>query len=206
MGFFCAFLFPLGYHKARAILSMAKKKIRLVTIALTFFVQLFFLAAIFFEKLQNSYTPIIIILLSVLILISYFKAPIHHRTNLHEHILIVIWIPAGALICYYLNHYLSLGPVMAAGLVGTAASFIPSINTRSTYLKQLPATFYCGAFIGMTSLNIASSIYFVLAASFFAGVLLLVSKSLFNGLGGKLGTIAFTAVTITSFIFFLLFK
>ena len=66
--------------------------------------------------------------------------------------------------------------------------------------------FYCGAFIGMTSLSIAYSFYFVLAASFFAGVLLLVSKSLFNGLGGKLGTVAFTAVTITSFIFFLLFK
>jgi hypothetical protein len=185
---------------------MAKKKIRVFTIVLTLFVQLLFLAAIFFEQLQNSYTPLVIIALSVLIVIAYLKAPIHHRTNLHEHTLIVVWIPVGALICYYLNHHLHFGPVISAGIVGTTASFIPAINAKSAYLKQLPASFYCGAFIGMTSLNIASSIYFVLAASFFAGALLLVSKSLFNGLGGKLGTIAFTAVTITSFLFFLLFK
>lgn len=185
---------------------MARKKVRTFIILLTLLIQLLFLFAIFIEKFQSIYTPIIIIVLSLLVLVSYVKAPIHHRTNLYEHRLIVIWIPAGALICYSLNHICHLGPVISAGIVGTAASFIPSINKNSTYLKQLPGMFYCGAFIGMTSLSIAYSFYFVLAASFFAGVLLLVSKSLFNGLGGKLGTVAFTAVTITSFIFFLLFK
>ncbi|WP_113661311.1 hypothetical protein [Pedobacter nanyangensis] len=185
---------------------MPRKKIRTFTIALTLIIQLLFLSAIFMEKLQNVYTPFAIIVLSLLLLISYIKVPIHHRTNLHEHVLIVLWIPAGALACYALNNVYHLGPVIAAGIVGTSASFIPLLNKKSTYLKQLPATFYCGAFIGMTNIAIASSVYFVLAASFFAGVLLLVSKSLFNGLGGKLGTVAFTAVTITSFIFFLLFK
>lgn len=185
---------------------MARKKVRSFIIILTLLIQLLFLSAIFIEKLQSHYVPFVIIFLCLLLLISYIKAPIHHRTNLYEHISIVIWIPAGALICYFLNHYHHLGPVISAGIVGTAASFIPITNRKSTYLKQLPATFYCGAFIGMTSLTIASTIYFILAASFFAGVLLLVSKSLFNGLGGKLGTIAFTAVTITSFIFFLIFK
>ncbi len=185
---------------------MPRKKIRTFTIALTLIIQLLFLSAIFIEKLQSNYTPFIIIVLSLLLLVSYVKAPIHHRTNLYEHVLIVLWIPIGALVCYFLNNIYHLGPVMAAGIVGTLASFIPLLNKKSTYLKQLPATFYCGAFIGMTNIAIASSVYFVLAASFFAAVLLLVSKSLFNGLGGKLGTVAFTAVTITSFIFFLLFK
>src|SRR5690606_20499542 len=185
---------------------MARKKIRTFIILLTLLIQLLFLSAIFLEKMQNAYTPFIIIFLCLLVLASYIKAPIHHRTNLYDHILIVLWIPAGALICYFLNHRYQLGPVISAGMVGASASFIPLINRESAYLKQLPGTFYCGAFIGMTNLAIASSIYFVLAASFFAGVLLLVSKSLFNGLGGKLGTVAFTAVTITSFIFFLLFK
>lgn len=185
---------------------MPRKKIRTFTIALTLIIQLLFLSAIFIEKLQNIYTPFIIIVLSLLVLVSYVKVPIHHRTNLHEHVLIVLWIPAGALTCYFLNNIYHLGPVISAGIVGTLASLIPLLNRKSTYLKQLPATFYCGAFIGMTNITIASSVYFVLAASFFAGVLLLVSKSLFNGLGGKLGTVAFTAVTITSFIFFLLFK
>ncbi|MFN0289760.1 hypothetical protein [Pedobacter helvus] len=185
---------------------MAKKKVRTFIIILTLLIQLLFLCAIFIEKLQSKYVPLVIIFLCLLLLTSYVKAPIHHRTNLYEHISIVIWIPAGALICYFLNHSYHLGPVISAGVVGTATSFIPVINKKSTYLKQLPATFYCGAFIGMTSLTIASTVYFILAASFFAGVLLLVSKSLFNGLGGKLGTVAFTAVTITSFIFFLIFK
>lgn len=146
---------------------MPRKKIRTFTIALTLIIQLLFLSAIFIEKLQSIYTPFIIIVLSLLLLVSYIKAPIHHRTNLHEHVLIVLWIPIGALVCYFLNNIYHLGPVMAAGIVGTLASFIPLLNKKSTYLKQLPATFYCGAFIGMTNIAIASSVYFVLAASFF---------------------------------------
>lgn len=184
----------------------ARKKIRNFTILLTLIIQLLFLAAIFFENFQNSYTPILILCLSLLLLFSYIKAPIHHRTNLHEHISIVLWIPAGAVSCYLLNHHHKLGPAISAGTVGTVASFLPLINRKSIYLQQLPPTFYCGAFKGMTNLTIASSIYFVLATSFFAGVLLLVSKSLFNGLGGKLSTVAFTAVTLTSFLFFLIFR
>jgi hypothetical protein len=183
-----------------------RKKIRIVAILLTLLIQVTFLLAIFFENFQHPITPFVIVVLTILLLLSYLKAPIHHRTNLHEHILIVLWIPLGAITCYLLNNHYYLGPVIAATIVGTLASCLPYLNKKSTYLKQLPPTLYCGAFIGMSSTQIASSVYFILAASFFAGVLLLVSKSLFNGLGGKLGTVAFIAVALTSFIFFMLFK
>src|SRR6218665_2545717 len=104
---------------------MARKKVRTFIILLTLIIQLLFLCAIFVEKFQSSYTPFVIIFLCLLVLISYIKAPIHHRTNLYEHILIVVWIPAGALTCYFLNHGFHLGPVISAGIVGTTASFIP---------------------------------------------------------------------------------
>ncbi len=185
---------------------MPRRKLRKLTILITLVIQLVFLSAIFFENLQHPVTPFVIILLTILLLLSYLKASLHHRTNLYEHVLVVLWMPLSAMTCYFLNNYYNLGPVIAAGIVGTLASFTPYLNKNSNYLKQLPPTLYCGAFIGMSNVEVASSVYFVLAASIFAGVLLLVSKSLFNGLGGKLGTIAFTAVTITTFIFFLLFK
>ncbi|WP_288251367.1 hypothetical protein [uncultured Flavobacterium sp.] len=139
-----------------------------------------------------------------LILVSYLRGQIHHYDHQYEHILVVSWIPVGAVSSFYLNHYLGLGPVISAAAIGTLGSFIPEINKGSDYLKQVPAVMYCGGFIGMSSTRVAPDIFFILAASFFTAVLILVSKSLFSGVGGKLGTLAFTGVVITSFIYYLI--
>ncbi len=71
-------------------------------------------------------------------------------------------------------------------------------------MKQLPAAIYCGAFIGMSSTGVASGFMFILTASFFTAILLFLSKNLFAGVGGKLGTLAFAGVVITSFLYFLI--
>ncbi|GAA4202941.1 hypothetical protein GCM10022289_18470 [Pedobacter jeongneungensis] len=56
----------------------------------------------------------------------------------------------------------------------------------------------------MSSTAVAPNIVFVLTASFFTAILIIVSKSLFSGVGGKLGTLAFAGVVITSFIYYLI--
>jgi hypothetical protein len=53
------------------------------------------------------------------------------------------WVPVGAVMCYLLNLYFDFGSVISAGIIGTLASFLPSINKESYYLKQLPAAIYC---------------------------------------------------------------
>lgn len=167
-------------------------------------IQVVFLFAIFRENLQSWWTIASMFILCLLILVAYLRGQLHHEDHQYEHILVVLWIPFGALTSFYLNHFLHLGPVISAAAVGSIASFIPSLNRRSEYLKQLPAAIYCGAFIGMSSTGVAPSISFVLTSSFFTAILLLLSKNLFAGVGGKLGTMAFAGVVITSFLYFLI--
>ncbi|WP_134091559.1 hypothetical protein [Olivibacter sp. XZL3] len=182
-----------------------KKIIRISFILFLLTLQSLFLIAILLEHNQTVFIPVFIILISLALILSYFKAPLHHDEHAYEHVFVVLWIPVGALCAYYLNNILHLGPVLAASIVGTSASFLPILNKRSHYLKQLPPAFYCGAFIGMSSTSVASGMLFILAASVFTAMLMILSKSLFSGLGGKLGVLAFAGVTITSLLFFLLF-
>ncbi|WP_316828703.1 hypothetical protein [Pedobacter miscanthi] len=181
-----------------------RKLSRKISIIFLLAIQVIFLFAIFRENLQSWWSIISILLISPLILVAYLRGQLHHHEHQYEHVLVVCWIPIGAVTSFYLNHYLSLGPVISASAVGLTGSFLPLFRKSSAYLRQLPAAVYCGAFIGMSSTAVAPSILFVLTASFFTAILIIVSKSLFSGVGGKLGTLAFAGVVITSFIYYLI--
>lgn len=180
------------------------KTARNVFIIFLLIIQAIFLFAIFKENSQSPGMAVLMIILSILVLTTYLKGQIHHEDHAYEHIFVVLWIPVGALSCFYLNHFLKLGPVISATTVGSLASFIPNFKKSSHYLQQLPAAIYCGAFIGMSSTGVAPNFLFILTASFFTAVLLILSKNLFAGVGGKLGTLAFAGVVITSFLYFLI--
>lgn len=181
-----------------------KKFIRRISILVLLFIQVIFLFAIFKENLHSLWLMVSILGICLLILVAYLRGQLHHPEHQYEHILVVSWIPIGAISSFYLNNYVGLGPVISATAIGAMGSFTPALRTQSDYLKQLPAAIYCGAFIGMSSTNVVPDIIFVLTSSFFTAILILVSKSLFSGVGGKLGTLAFTGVVITSFIYYLI--
>ena len=183
-----------------------RKADRLISVSLIIVIQALFLFMIFRENRQSDFISAAIVLLSLLLLIAHIKAPLHHDDHFYEHVLVALWIPGGAMAAYYINNGLHLGAVIAAGLVGTLGSLVPEFNKQSVYLKQLPPAIYCGAFIGMSSLRVANGYLFVFAASFFAGIGLVLSKSLFLGMGGKLGLIAFGGVVIASFLLSILAK
>lgn len=181
----------------------ARQKFRILSICLLFVIQALFLVAIFVEN-TNSYIVLSFIgLLSLFILYSYLKSPIHHHIHEYESIKIAAWVPVGAIISYYSNQIFGLGPVMGAALTGTLASFIPNINKKSSYLPHLPAAIYCGAFVGMSSSQVAHGFSFILTAGVFTAVFLVISKSLLNGVGGKLGTLAFLGVSLTYLLLYL---
>ncbi|MFI2741417.1 hypothetical protein ACG2LH_01645 [Zhouia sp. PK063] len=182
-----------------------KRVIRLVFIGLILLLHGCFIAAIIFEKFNSPFIASLFILFSIGVLVTYAKAPLHHDHHLYEEMKVAIWVPLAALITYFLNVKLQLGAVLSAALVGTLASYVPNINKKSTLLSQLPTAIYCGAFVGMSSGNVAFSWLFVFAAGCFTGVFIIVSKSLFAGVGGKLGTLAFAGVTLTSLLLFLFF-
>lgn len=181
-----------------------KKTVRNIFILFVLTIQVIFLFAIFNESTKSLAIAALMLFLSVLVLVTFIKGQLHHEEHAYEHILVVLWIPVGALTSFYLNNYIHLGPVLSAAITGTTGSFIPVLKKSSAYLRQLPAAIYCGAFIGMSSSGVAPNFLFIITASFFTAGLLLLSKNLFAGVGGKLGTLAFAGVVITSFIFFII--
>lgn len=176
---------------------------RYSVVVLLFLIQILFLLAIFREKKNSYLITIFIASLGLLTLYTYRKRGIHHHAHEFESFSVAIWVPIGAVASFWLHQVIGLGPVLGAAIVGTAASFIPDIKRESTYLVQLPAAIYCGAFVGMSDARIAGDIKFVIVAGFFTGIFLMVSKSLLKGVGGKLGTVAFLGVLLTYFLIYL---
>ncbi len=175
-------------------------------VVLVLLMQVVFLALIIKSKYEtNNFISILLIVLITLIIIATHQyLDLHHDEYSYEKITVVVWVPIGAVICYLLNIHTDFGSVLSAGIVGTLASFIPLLNKKSIYLSKLPSAIYCGVFVGMSSVEVSPSIKFVVIAGIIAGIVYLLSKNLFVGLGGKLGTIAFVSVgVVTLFNWFL---
>ncbi|MCF4102743.1 hypothetical protein L1I30_13780 [Gillisia sp. M10.2A] len=181
------------------------KLLRRIAFFILVLVHFSFLLAIFFERIN---TPLIIgflLFISALITHAYFNAPRDEEAHFIEDLYVILYVVTGALSTYYLSVEFKLGPVIAAGLIGTIASFIPEFNKRNEFLRELPASIYCGAFVGMTAPAVAEDFRFIIFAAFMTGAFLILSKNIFNGFGGKLGTIAFGGVAFTSLLLYLFF-
>lgn len=82
-------------------------------------------------------------------------------------------------------------PVLAAALVGLAGGLV---GTRWKAAGSLAAPLYCGSFAGMTSPLVLVGIEWVALAGLLAGVLFSMLRSSWDGVGGKLGLLAFVGV------------
>ncbi|TDN79648.1 hypothetical protein DET49_13610 [Salegentibacter sp. 24] len=167
--------------------------------------QFAFLLSIFFDKMNAPLVLLFLGIISVLISVAYFKAPREQERYFIKDLYLILFAVTGAMSTFFINIELKLGPVIAAGLIGCLASFVPSINRKSKLLKEVPPAVYCGVFVGMTSASVAPNLKFILLAGFIAGSILMLSKNIFNGFGGKLGTIAFGSIAISSIILYTLF-
>ncbi|MEH0158529.1 hypothetical protein V6R21_31055 [Limibacter armeniacum] len=182
-----------------------KKLSRKVSFFLLIHLHITFLSAILFERMEVFIAIGSMIVLFLLMGFSYLKSPLHEHDHTVEDYSLIVFVMLGASASYCLNVEAHLGPVLAAGIVGVFASFIPSFSKKSEFLKQVPPALYCGAFVGMSQEKVAHDHTFIIIASFVSGMLLVHSKNVFNGFGGKLGTIAFGGVTVTSLFLFFLF-
>ncbi len=178
-----------------------RKIVRRGLIISLFTIQFLFLLLIVIEQKA----PFVVIAGTVIILFfvlySYFRRPLHLPTIQTDSLKIVVWLPIGALVSFFINQKLGLGPVIGGALTGFIASLIPEINKKSFYLSMLPEVIYCGAFIGMTGTNVTGSFGFVIVASVFTSIFFMFSRTLLQGVGGKAGTLAFIGVCLASLIF-----
>ncbi|MFZ0489998.1 MAG: hypothetical protein WAM00_07135 [Salegentibacter sp.] len=164
--------------------------------------QFIFVFSIFFEKFDTPLLLGSILLVSFLLSLAYYNSPREEEEFFIRDIYLIFFVVAGAVSSYLIN--LRLGPVIAAAATGTIASFIPSLfrKNKKGIIAEFPAAAYCGAFIEMTAPSVAGNLSFIIFSGFMAGSLLLIAKNAFNGLGGKLVTIAFGGVAMTSSITF----
>ncbi|TYT62771.1 hypothetical protein [Natrialba swarupiae] len=90
-------------------------------------------------------------------------------------------VVVGAVVTFLASVSLGLGPVVASALVGVLAGvFVPRV--------AVPA--YCGSFVGMASPSAFPSLEYVAAAGVISGIAYVATTESFDGVGGKLGTIA----------------
>lgn len=95
---------------------------------------------------------------------------------------------AGAWITYQLSHTFGLGAVLASAITGLLGGIL---------FPRYGAPIYCGSFVGMCSASVIFGGHDLLLAAGIAAVLFYISRSVLNGLGGKLGTIAFCGALLT---------
>lgn len=104
-------------------------------------------------------------------------------------VLDVLAVALGGVAAYTLAHDVGLGPVVAASVVGIAAHLVA---------PKYAVAAYCGSFAGMTSDLLLFTHLEVLWASLASGALFTVTKSLFPGVGGKLGSLALIGTALMS--------
>jgi hypothetical protein len=102
-----------------------------------------------------------------------------------------LFVILGVFVTYALNHFLGISVVLASsftGLIGFAL------------LKKHDVAIYCGSFAGMVSVSLFGLLEVSILALVCAFIFIL-TKPLFKGYGGKLGTIAFMSSLIVHSIF-----
>ena len=96
----------------------------------------------------------------------------------------------GAVITFFLSVNIGLGAVLASGIVGMLAAL---------FFKPYAVPAFCGSFVGMSSPELMDPQLFIVASTV-VSVIFVLCKDVFNGYGGKLGTMALSAALICSFI------
>ena len=180
---------------------MRERFIRIVIILLIFLIQLLFLAMIIEENTSSFSFLALLIFITAVWLYTYWKLPLHQVEWKWDRSWNFLAIPASALITYYLNVEVGLGPVFSVGIVGFLGTFIHKIAPKSKHTIHMEAPIYCGTFIGMSTISVSEIYYIIILASVFSSILFICTQSLYVGVGGKLGTLAFVGVVLSIFVF-----
>jgi hypothetical protein len=91
-----------------------------------------------------------------------------------------------------------ISSVLAAALVGIAAGTLPKVFPAIPAATMIPL--YVGAFAGMTSPVVLLGPQWLIIAGILTGCVWSIARDAWHGIGGKMGTIAFAGVAVTSII------
>ncbi len=175
--------------------SMTKDKFAFVLIA--FFLTIFVVVALI-EKIDQPPNNIVLVsLLGLLVVgLATLLATVNHIAEItaltfKEQLVTILGSCIGALVTYFISISLHISPVISAALVGCLAAYWPKT------MPEWSVAMYCGAFVGMSGNFVLGEPILILVSAFIAGITLILSRKVFVGVGGKLGTLAFMSVAIT---------
>lgn len=106
---------------------------------------------------------------------------------------ISIMIASGGVLTFYLNHKLGKGPVFASAIVAFFSGIIFPYLFGDWGLT-MAAAITAGSYAGMSGKDRIQNYVDMLVVSVFLSILYIISKDVFVGIGGKLGTIACISV------------
>ena len=106
-------------------------------------------------------------------------------------LVVVLATLAGTILTFYLNNHLEMGGVVASALVGLLGPL---------FFPKYQRAIFCGSFAGMASAAIFTNIWWVAMAGLLAGLLLAMSKEIYDGFGGKLGASGFFGTITTAIL------
>jgi len=140
-------------------------------------------------------TSIVLIKKSEFIAIPKFK----NKNNLREALLLSLVSLLAALTTYGIANFnsLHLGPIIASSFVGCIGWILSKFMVNKLDAKTFALCVYCGSFVGMSSSKIMPDFLVVGTAGVICGIVFVLSKNIFVGVGGKLGTIAFVGSALT---------
>ncbi|MBU5428229.1 hypothetical protein KQI41_17690 [Tissierella pigra] len=93
---------------------------------------------------------------------------------------ILIGSTLSATITWYINHEMGYGAVVANGFIGVLAATL--------FTPKLAGIIYTASFIGMSSQTIIATMPIAGFTGFIAGMIIILSKDIYVGFGGKGGT------------------
>ncbi|MGD9761947.1 MAG: hypothetical protein AB7U52_05930 [Candidatus Izemoplasmatales bacterium] len=97
----------------------------------------------------------------------------------------------GVILTYELSNLVSLSPVFSSAFIGVIGYL---------FFRKHSVALYCGSFAGMVSPQIFN-FYEVIVLGLICAIIYLLAKTILDGFGGRLGTIAFVSTTIATLIF-----
>lgn len=100
----------------------------------------------------------------------------------------LLTVIVSAFLTFALSDFWGISNVLASSLVGLLAG---------VFLKKYDLAAFTGSFVGMSSIHLFDYSH-LLMASFIGGIVFIFGKSVFPGVGGKLGSTAFLGTLLTS--------
>ena len=180
---------------------MREKVKNLLALVLFILLQVVFIISLLAENHDNYLIVISLVLISTFFLFHHSHISHDKHNFTFEDIFTVLFTLIGTLATFYLRQVFGFSIVISAALVGFIASYLPSLFRKTLIIQSIPVSMYCGAFAGMSSALISSSWVFMIMAGTLTGLILISTKHIMNGYGGKLGTVAFGGVILTTYLY-----